>query len=106
MELGALVCTSRSPQCAGCPIRTQCMWRLNGKPEWQGPTRKGQTYEGTDRQCRGQLLAVVRNSDGPVELGQLHQAWPEPVQRTRALDSLVADGLIDIRADGTFSLPA
>lgn len=106
MELGALVCTSRSPQCDVCPIRTECLWRLNGKPEWQGPARKGQTYEGTDRQCRGQLLAVVRNSDGPVELGLLNQAWPEPVQRARALDSLVADGLIDVCEDGTFSLPS
>src|SRR5688572_13940906 len=32
MELGALVCTSRSPRCSGCPIAARCAWRLSGHP--------------------------------------------------------------------------
>ena len=27
MELGALVCSARSPKCASCPVRTACKWK-------------------------------------------------------------------------------
>ncbi|WP_344077037.1 A/G-specific adenine glycosylase, partial [Nocardiopsis metallicus] len=66
MELGALVCTARSPRCADCPIAGQCAWKLAGKPAHDGPPRRGQTYAGTDRQVRGRLLAVLRDSPDPV----------------------------------------
>lgn len=32
MELGALVCTAKSPDCARCPVAGLCAWRLAGKP--------------------------------------------------------------------------
>ena len=94
MELGAVVCTARAPRCDACPVSDVCAWRGSGYPAWAGPPRRGQSYEGTDRQCRGALLAVLRSSDGPVDLDELVAAWPEPVQRERALASLVADGLV------------
>ena len=75
-------------------LRINCAWRRAGSPVWDGPPRTGQTYEGTDRQCRGALLAVLRSHDDPVEADELDRAWPEPVQRSRALASLVADGLV------------
>ena len=32
MELGALVCTARTPRCPGCPVRKECKWiRLTPK---------------------------------------------------------------------------
>ncbi len=94
MELGAVVCTARRPRCDDCPVTDRCAWRQAGYPAWAGPPRRGQTYEGTDRQCRGALLAVLRSSDGPVEPDELATAWPEPLQRERALASLVSDGLV------------
>ncbi|HEY0238659.1 MAG TPA: A/G-specific adenine glycosylase [Friedmanniella sp.] len=94
MELGALVCTARAPRCDACPVSDRCAWRAAGYPAWTGPPRRGQTYEGTDRQCRGALLAVLRSSDEPVGAAELTASWPEPVQRERALASLVADGLV------------
>lgn len=94
MELGAVVCTARRPRCEDCPVPGRCAWRRAGYPEWSGPPRRGQTYEGTDRQCRGALLAVLRSSDSPVGPDELEAAWPEPVQRERALASLVTDGLV------------
>ena len=94
MELGAVVCTARTPRCDACPVADACAWRRAGYPAWTGPPRRGQTYEGTDRQCRGALLAVLRSSDVPVSGDELAGAWPEPVQRDRALASLVADGLV------------
>ncbi|MEO5877315.1 MAG: A/G-specific adenine glycosylase [Streptosporangiaceae bacterium] len=105
MELGALVCTARAPRCADCPVREQCAWRLAGKPPYDGPPRRGQTYAGTDRQCRGRLLAVLRHAVGPVRKPALDVVWPDPVQRERSLDGLIADGLVDPLDDGRYALP-
>ncbi|MFI6787556.1 A/G-specific adenine glycosylase [Nonomuraea sp. NPDC050383] len=105
MELGALVCTARGPRCADCPITQVCAWRLTGKPPHAGPARKGQTYAGTDRQCRGRLLAVLRAAHGPVPKEALDVVWDDAVQRERALDGLIADGLAEHLDDGTYRLP-
>jgi A/G-specific adenine glycosylase len=105
MELGALMCTAAAPRCDGCPVARQCAWLAAGSPA-AAMRPVGQTYEGTDRQCRGRLLAVLRDSREPVTQARLDAAWPDPVQRARALDGLVADGLVDPLSDGRFALPA
>ncbi|SFK53069.1 A/G-specific DNA-adenine glycosylase [Streptosporangium canum] len=105
MELGALVCTARAPRCADCPIVELCAWRLAGKPAYDGPARKGQTYAGTDRQCRGRLLSVLRQAHGPVPKDALDVVWDIAPQRERALDGLIADGLAEVLDDGTYRLP-
>ncbi len=104
MELGALVCTAASPRCAGCPVAPTCAWRLADFPA-TAERRGGQRYQGTDRQCRGRLLAVLRDATGAVPKTRLDQAWPHAAQRERALDSLVADGLAEPLADGRYALP-
>jgi A/G-specific adenine glycosylase len=40
-----------------------------------------------------------------VRADALDAAWPDVVQRARALDGLVTDGLVDPLPDGMFSLP-
>lgn len=105
MELGALICTARGPECVRCPIAAQCAWRLAGSPAHEGPPRRGQTYAGTDRQVRGKLLAVLRDATAPVPQAALDAVWHEPVQRARALDGLVADGLVEPLAGGVYRLP-
>ena len=105
MELGALVCTAVRPQCVRCPVAARCAWRGAGHPADGGP-RRSQKYEGTDRQCRGRLLAVLRDCAGPVPGSRLEAAWADQLQRLRALDGLVADGLVDPLPDGRFALPA
>ncbi|GGZ28803.1 A/G-specific adenine glycosylase [Streptomyces nitrosporeus] len=105
MELGALVCTAKNEDCGRCPISGQCAWRLAGKPAHQGAPRRGQTYAGTDRQVRGRLLAVLRESVAPVTQAALDSVWEEPVQRARALDGLVADGLVEPLAGARYRLP-
>ena len=105
MELGALVCTSTNPRCAVCPVSAHCAWLAAGKPTGDVP-RKAQTYAGTDRQVRGRLLAVLRDAaPAPVRAADLDACWAEPIQRARALDSLVADGLVDPLPDGRYALP-
>jgi A/G-specific adenine glycosylase len=106
MELGALVCVARNPSCGRCPVRDQCAWRQAGRPPHAGPPRRGQRYAGTDRQCRGRLLAVLRDADGPVHRSLLDLAWYDETQRKRALDSLVADGLVEPLDAGLFALPS
>jgi A/G-specific adenine glycosylase len=105
MELGALVCTAARPQCAACPVAAGCAWRLAGSPAGNG-RRASQSYEGTDRQCRGRLLAILRDSDGPVPAAHLDAAWPDAAQRSRALASLITDGLAEPHPDGGYALPA
>jgi A/G-specific adenine glycosylase len=106
MELGALVCTARSPRCAACPVADRCRWRAAGYPGHEGPPRRGQAWAGTDRQVRGRLMAVLRDADGPVTRDALDAAWDDQEQRDRCLDSLVADGLVQPVSDQRFALPA
>lgn len=106
MEIGALVCTARQPRCDECPLAKSCAWRLSGRPEYAGPPRRRQNYEGTDRQCRGALLRILREADRPVPRSKLEAAWADALQRERALDTLVADGLVEPLARGRFRLPA
>ena len=105
MELGALICTARTPRCNACPVADKCRWREAGYPAYDGPPRRGQAWTGTDRQCRGRLMAVLRDSPLPVPKLQLDLVWPDAIQRERALDGLVADGLVEPLADDLFRLP-
>jgi A/G-specific adenine glycosylase len=104
MELGALVCTARRPRCEACPVSDRCAWRTAGHPAYDGPPRPGQAWAGTDRQCRGRLMALARETDGTVPRARLEQAWSGAEQRERCLSSLVADGLLVV-ADGGYALP-
>ena len=65
MELGALVCTAKSPTCELCPVEDLCAWVAAGKPE-ADYTPKGQSWHGTDRQVRGAVMAVLRAAHEPV----------------------------------------
>lgn len=122
MELGALVCTARSPKCGECPVFEECAWIAAGQPE---PTYvpKGQPWAGTDRQVRGAVMAVLRAANSPVhadllwdveaaklhtevskELGKLHELNTHAPQLERALAGLVADGLAQLTGAG-YQLP-
>ena len=104
MELGAMVCTARTPRCGLCPL-SACAWRSLGFPASTSPSHRIQHYAGTDRQARGRLLDVLRGNDSPVTRAELDVAWlSDTAQRDRALDSLLVDGLIEQTADGRFAL--
>src|SRR3954464_4026141 len=105
MELGALVCGATKPACDRCPVADLCRWRTAGYPAYDGPARRGQTYAGTDRQCRGRLLAVLREEDGPVHRSRLDAVWSLPDQRDRCLTALVTDGLAVHVAPDSYALP-
>lgn len=102
MELGALVCTSRNPQCAECPVMTQCEWRKAGYPKSE-LIRKSQPWTGTDRQCRGTILQALRENP-KLSKKQLHELWHLKSQLESALKTLIADGLIET-VGNSFKLP-
>ena len=106
MELGALVCTAGSPRCTACPLAGSCSWLRAGRPAYDGPPRRVQRFAGTDRQVRGRIMAVLRQARGPVDRAAVEGAWSEPIQRERALDSLVADGLVELVGQDRFGLPS
>lgn len=126
MELGAVICTARSPRCEQCPVRHACAWVAAGRPE-PAEAPRGQSWHGTDRQVRGAVLAVLRagrdpvpepHLTGPVDvasgtvpapevlraLDALHGLGAPEEQRRRALDGLVQDGLA-ARGPAGISLP-
>jgi len=105
MELGALLCRPTAPACGHCPLRDVCAWRAAGYPPHVGPQRRGQTYAGTDRQCRGRILGLLRDSDEPVRPAFAAAVWDDAEQRDRALASLIEDGLAVISSDGRLALP-
>jgi A/G-specific adenine glycosylase len=94
MELGATVCTARTPDCDACPIATACAWRLAGYPAYDGPRKAVQArFEGSDRQVRGLVLRELRAAHRPVARDDLPGLWADAAQLDRAIDGLVADGL-------------
>ncbi|MEO7428760.1 MAG: A/G-specific adenine glycosylase [Acidimicrobiales bacterium] len=102
LDLGATVCTRRSPRCWECPAASTCRWALAGCPspdpaDGSAGVSGGQTrFVGSDRQGRGRLVEVLRA--GPVEVEDLAvmMGWPDDSARAeRVATSLVADGLVE-----------
>lgn len=105
MELGATVCIARSPRCEICPLVSRCAWVAEGRPDTGDDRRRQAAYEGSDRQARGAILRALRSTDAaglPSIL--VIPDWPDPAQRDRAIDSLIADGLAE-SVDGMLALP-
>jgi A/G-specific adenine glycosylase len=123
MELGALVCTARAPRCPACPVADLCAWRAAGSPpDAHAGRRRTQSWHGTDRQCRGRIMAVLREAAAPADRAVLDAALaataslasgrasraagrPDASQVTRCLAGLVEDGLVEQDAAGAYHLP-
>ena len=106
MELGALVCTARSPRCDECPVADLCAWNRAGRPAYTG--RLGAARPGTARTGRpaAPSSASFAPQPMPVSGADLREVWPADPQRMRCLDSLVADGLVEPLAGDRYRLPA
>ena len=104
MELGALVCTAKRPSCDQCPVADLCAWRAAGHPSAEVTVRRQTRFEGSDRQARGRIMALVRAATSTVANAQIRAAVEDPAQRRRALDGLIADGLV-VRTRGGVRLP-
>ncbi len=100
LDLGAQFCTSR-PACATCPVARQCRWHRDGGEDPAvlsgGVSKKQSTFAGSDRQVRGQILAVLRA--GPASWSTLasNAGSDDEVRVRKIVASLVADGLVEQR---------
>jgi A/G-specific adenine glycosylase len=93
MDLGALVCTARSPVCERCWLRDGCQW--SGETL---TTRKQSTFAGSDRQGRGRLVSALRERAVAVDEVASVMGWPEdPARAGRVAAGLVDDGIIEVR---------
>jgi A/G-specific adenine glycosylase len=104
MEFGAIVCRARAPKCDECPVTAQCSWTREGRPVG-APVKRQPTYPGSDREARGRLMQVLREAGDHASAAAIATAWTDDVQRHRALDALVADGLAIKMTRGRYSLP-
>jgi A/G-specific adenine glycosylase len=103
MELGALICTAKKPQCGQCPLASQCKWRSLDYPLSDQPKRT-QTWHGTDLQCRGVIVQALR--ENPVlQKKEIMLLWDVPSQVEKALLTLLEDGLVVSVKGQRFSLP-
>jgi A/G-specific adenine glycosylase len=103
LDLGATVCTRRSPRCDACPVTGSCGWAAAGWPDPDpadgsaGVAGRQGRFEGSDRQGRGRLLEELRQ--GPVAAHDLARAtgWPDDPDRARRVaDRVVAEGLATV----------
>ncbi len=111
LDIGALCCTRRSPDCGRCPIARRCRWRRSGNAAADpaggsaGASRRQPAFEGSDRQGRGRLVAALRR--GPVPVSSLADAagWSGDRDRAaRVAEALVAEGLA-VRTGRVLTLP-
>nr|BFF23029.1 A/G-specific adenine glycosylase [Glycomyces mayteni] len=104
MELGALVCTARKTECGTCPVTDACGFSGRELPE--GPSRKRQRYKGTNRHVRGEIMALLRDADGPVDRARIDAVWHDERMVNEAVAQLIEDGLIGTDEAGRFELPS
>jgi A/G-specific adenine glycosylase len=106
LDLGAMVCRSRSPRCDECPVSSTCAWRGDGSDPAVGSagvSTPQSRFEGSDRQGRGRLVDALRL--GPVVDVATASGWPDdPARAARVAETLVADGLA-VRVGEELRLP-
>jgi A/G-specific adenine glycosylase len=98
MELGATVCTARTPRCDACPVAAWCASAGDPSPgsASRAPRGGAERFEDSNRWVRGRVVAALAKGEGlPADIAA------ERVER--ALAGLVRDGLVR-PVDGGFSL--
>ncbi len=94
MDLGATICTARSPQCGTCPLNRRCAWLAAGSPPGQSRQAGSPRFETTARFARGRIVDALRA--GPLTTEALAALLPAP-HRERLpayLAALQREGLI------------
>ncbi|MEM7092822.1 MAG: A/G-specific adenine glycosylase [Actinomycetota bacterium] len=108
-DFAVAVCTKRSPECAGCPLTTACVWSGVGDDPADasaGVSARQSRFEGSRRQVRGRLLDALRV--GPIAPSRL-ATFGRPTDTSDDLNQIVAsmvrDGLV-VERDGELRLPS
>lgn len=97
MDLGAMICTARAPQCVQCPLQRTCAWQRHAGPDPAAigalRPRPQATFAGSDRFHRGRLVDALRVA--PVHKSQVAAAaqLDDPERLDAITQSLIRDGL-------------
>jgi A/G-specific adenine glycosylase len=108
MDLGARVCTARTPRCDACPVAAACAWRSGGGEDPAARSslrsRPQAAFAGSDRYHRGRLVDALRR--GAVAAEDLPTAadLADTGRLAGITDGLVADGLAEW-SQGLLRLP-
>jgi A/G-specific adenine glycosylase len=103
MDLGREVCRP-APRCEVCPIAPWCRFRSAGEPARSAAAPKQSPFEGSNRQVRGRIVAVLRERPS-AGLSGLAAATGFGVDRIgSAVAGLVRDGIVE-RRGRSFRLP-
>lgn len=111
-DLGALVCTARTPGCARCPIRTECAsaHRLTTAAA-PARDRRHPAWRGSLRELRGTVLRELLGPRPPGSMAGLAErvghlgAAGDGEGVRRAVDGLRHDGLLPAAALGSATGP-
>ena len=99
MDLGRFVCRP-APRCDGCPVRDRCRFARSGREPGE-PARRQAPFDGSSRQARGRVLAVLRDRGGAT-LGEIADVSGLPAGRVvAAARALATDGIITLAEHGT-----
>lgn len=107
LDFGAMICPKRAPKCSECPTRSLCAWAGVGPDPAVGSasvSAKQSTFEGSDRQARGELVRRLRS--GPVLVVDVADVFDfgDETRTSRVLESLLRDGLV-VRDGDKLTLP-
>lgn len=98
MDVGRELCRP-SPRCEACPLRRGCRFRSAGRlgaPR----TRRQAPFEGSARQVRGRIVAVLRNRPSATLTTLVTAADVAELRVLAAIDGLVRDGIVQRTSRG------
>lgn len=99
MDLGAAICRPTGPSCLACPVAAWCA----GPATYVAPPGQGR-YRGSNREARGVVIRTLVDN-GPATMVQLATVTDLSVARLgRALEGLVAEGMIEPADAGVYKL--
>jgi A/G-specific adenine glycosylase len=105
MDLGATVCSARTPLCGSCPVADWCAWLAAGSPLARRIAEPAPRFETTARFARGRLIDALRT--GPRNQADLTALLPA-IHRTDCptyMAALERDGLVVRVGEAAWSLP-
>lgn len=107
MDLGAIVCRARNPDCICCPLATLCRWNVEGQVRTHVPNRKANVrFAESSRFARGRIVALLRDAPRLTEddirdgLTETHRSGLHGY-----LQALAKEGLIEAGPEGAWQLP-
>ena len=96
MDLGATICTARTPRCPRCPLRSICLFRTAAPAIAVPAAAKGTGFAASDRRVRGRIIRTLAAE--PLGLTPVALMRAVGDDRMRLLNALIAEGLVERHA--------